>query len=472
MRGAFARRPFHPGQRERLPGGAAPAGAPPPPDVIAPLLVSATINAAGTQLALLYDEALAVGSVPLASAYALGGTPSAVTGPGVAGASVLLGLSPPVLAGAAVTVSYTAGATPVRDVALNVAANLVARAVTNSSTVPPPDVAAPVLVSAVINAAGTQLLLTYNENLDSASVPAAGAFSLTGTPQTVAGVAVSGTTVPLTLSGAVLAGAVVALGYTAGGAPIQDLAGNDAANLVAQAVTNNATAAAAGPLDPLTIVASRAAAWFLSGDVGATPGQWLDSTPNGVNFTQATPASQPTIIASDPAFGGRGSVNGNGTQGLITTLWDPPAPLTQPMWFFAVLRQVTWVNGRYIWNGSGSTSIYLAQVGASPALAMNNAAAVNNNPGAALGASVRVEVLFSASVADYLKLGATLQADGVSAGIGNSTALFGLFCRSNFTVPANVKIACIGVWLGEPTPAEKAALSAWVTAYYGAGVAV
>ncbi len=113
------------------------------------------------------------------------------------------------------------------------------------------DVTAPTLVSAIINAAGTSLTLTYSEDLDTGSVPALGAFALagtilaalTGTPN------VTGSTVVLTLAPGVTVGeSGITISYTAGGAPIQDVAGNDAANLVAQAVTNN-SARAYSPAD-------------------------------------------------------------------------------------------------------------------------------------------------------------------------------------------------------------------------------
>lgn len=106
------------------------------------------------------------------------------------------------------------------------------------------DVTAPTLSTAAIGAAGTTLVLTYNEALDAASVPALGAFSIAGT--TLAALtgtpAVAGSAVTLTLSPAVASTETgITVSYTAGGSPIQDAAGNDAANLVAQAVTNNST---------------------------------------------------------------------------------------------------------------------------------------------------------------------------------------------------------------------------------------
>jgi len=104
------------------------------------------------------------------------------------------------------------------------------------------DSAAPALLSAVVDGAGTTITLTYGEALDTGSIPASGASSLAGTARTVSSVAVSGSAVTLTLSGEILPGVTgITVSYTPGGAPIQDLAGNDAAALVAQAVTNNST---------------------------------------------------------------------------------------------------------------------------------------------------------------------------------------------------------------------------------------
>ena len=61
-----------------------------------------------------------------------------------------------------------------------------------------------------------RLVLTYDENLDTASVPAPGAFAVTvaGNPRTVSSVAVSGMAVTLTLPIAVAAADAVTLSYT------------------------------------------------------------------------------------------------------------------------------------------------------------------------------------------------------------------------------------------------------------------
>ena len=110
------------------------------------------------------------------------------------------------------------------------------------------DLSAPAFVSAATSADGTQIVLTFSEDLlaTSGNTPARPRFivmvassadTLTGAP------AVSGTKVTLTLSTAVTAGQTVTVAYTDlstadDDAVVQDLAGNDAATFAAQSVTN------------------------------------------------------------------------------------------------------------------------------------------------------------------------------------------------------------------------------------------
>ena len=102
------------------------------------------------------------------------------------------------------------------------------------------DVTAPVLQSATVeNASPADLVLTYDEALDTGSTPATGDFTNFAPTKTVTGVVVSGLTVTITVSVAWSLGDVIDFDYTAATNPIQDVAGNDAANLTNQAVTNN-----------------------------------------------------------------------------------------------------------------------------------------------------------------------------------------------------------------------------------------
>ena len=198
------------------------------------MLDTAAVN--GDTLTLTYDEALGA-SVPATSAFTLGGTSVSVNTVAVSGMTVTLTLSAAVSSEATVTVSYTAptapGTNPLQDVAGNPAANFTDQAVTNNT----PDNTPPMLTGAAVN--GNMLTLTYDETLDTASTPAATTFTLGGASETVSTVMIDDMTVTLTLSGAVTSGDTVTVTYTPGTNPVQDAAGNDAAALSTQAVTNN-----------------------------------------------------------------------------------------------------------------------------------------------------------------------------------------------------------------------------------------
>ena len=131
--------------------------------------------------------------------------------------------------------------------------------VTIDDSEPVADTTPPALFSATAD--NSSLVLAYDEQLDPNSVPASGDFSIgtDGDAQSVTAVGVSGTDVTLTLSPGVVSGDAVTVSYTAGANPIQDTAGNDAANLVDKSVTNNTAPPAEGvsvtSIDPNTIEA-------------------------------------------------------------------------------------------------------------------------------------------------------------------------------------------------------------------------
>lgn len=104
------------------------------------------------------------------------------------------------------------------------------------------DIVAPTLSSVEVgNVADDIIVLTYDEALDTGSVPATGDFSIAGTSETVSSVAVSGATVRLTMSGDIYILEVILASYTAGTNKIRDLAENNAANFTNEAVTNNSS---------------------------------------------------------------------------------------------------------------------------------------------------------------------------------------------------------------------------------------
>ena len=199
-----------------------------PGDVTPPRLLQRTVN--GTTLVLTYDETLDAASVPAVGDFVVqsGGNTISVSQVSVDGSKVTLTLAAPVHPNQAVSIDYTPGANPIQDASGNDAAPL-------SGT----DVRPPQLTRATVNA--SRLVLTYDETLDAASVPAPGDFVVTAAGSTagVDGVRVGGSAVTLTLAAPVQANQTVTLDYTPGANPTQDMAGNDAAALSGQHVTNN-----------------------------------------------------------------------------------------------------------------------------------------------------------------------------------------------------------------------------------------
>lgn len=97
--------------------------------------------------------------------------------------------------------------------------------------------------SAVVSADGLTITLTYYDALDTGSVAAAAAYTLTGTESVVNAVGVAGSDVTLTVDTPILEGETVLLDYVPGAAPIKfsGADGNPVASLHQFAVTNNST---------------------------------------------------------------------------------------------------------------------------------------------------------------------------------------------------------------------------------------
>ena len=81
----------------------------------------------------------------------------------------------------------------------------------------PADTTAPTFSSAETSVDGSEVVITFDEALDEAEVPAASAFDVqvAGSARGVTGVAISGDEVTLTLASAVAAGEAVTVAYTA-----------------------------------------------------------------------------------------------------------------------------------------------------------------------------------------------------------------------------------------------------------------
>ena len=99
----------------------------------------------------------------------------------------------------------------------------------------------PAFMKAEVPSNGQTIVLTYNENLDNSSIPAASDFSITGI--TIASVSVSGDKVTLNSSTIIGKDEIIKLNYTKPNTnPIQDTEGSDSISLTDENIENNSTA--------------------------------------------------------------------------------------------------------------------------------------------------------------------------------------------------------------------------------------
>ena len=204
------------------------------PSTAAPVFVSGAAD--GTSVALTFDSALDSTSTPPATSFEVNDSaPSAVS---VSGTQVTLTLATAVAEGEDVSVEYTATGTPKLQGANGTAIAAFTEDVDNNTdTVPAPSSA---------SVAGTALSITFDQALDTTSVPATTSFSVSvgGVATTVNAVALSGSIATLTLAGAVEADDAVTVSYTqpaSGG--LQDATMNRTASFGPLTATNRAAPA-------------------------------------------------------------------------------------------------------------------------------------------------------------------------------------------------------------------------------------
>ena len=227
-------------------------------NIVPPLYVSATTNAAGDEITLTYEGALNEESTPANTDFAIGGDDATVDTLEVTGATVVLTLTGAIENGDSATISYTAGENPIQSAEEYQCADLTTEAVTNM--VPP------LFVSATSNNAGSEITVTWEGDLDDGETPPAGAaFTLAGTSATVASVALSGATAVLTLETALVEyGETVTVSYAVPGEnPILGACGSPVALLTTESCTNVSPpdfVSAAANADGSTIVITMEAA--------------------------------------------------------------------------------------------------------------------------------------------------------------------------------------------------------------------
>lgn len=222
---------------------------------------------------------------------------------------------------------------------------------------------------------------------------------------------------------------------------------------------------------PPAIITSVPILQWVRGDLGITQATgvsaWNDQTANAYHFTQGTGSKQPLYTAVDATLNNQATVTGDGTD---DSLDNAAMPNGSSNWFSGIVKVNTWNSSRAVWgkNTGGTECGLFYMASGSPSLALYNGnAVINLNGGLPTATWGRIEGHLINSAACYLKLRSTL-VTGASAGALSATgcALF----SSGGTAFGAVSIAERIVCSGKPTPGEIAAIDAYYTARYGAGL--
>ena len=210
-----------------------------------PVLLSDSV--AGSVVTLYYSETLDAGSAPPAEDFAavVAGAEREVSAVRIEGSAVVLRLASAATADQTVTLSYAAGADPIRDAAGNAAADISDRVLNNEG---PADGGAPTLVTKTTDqdpavADEAQVTLTFNQSLDPASVPGVGAFTLPPWFTGAHAVSVEGASVVLRLIAPVYpcdgsTADPITVSYAPDGNPLRNHHGAEVAAFADQPVTN------------------------------------------------------------------------------------------------------------------------------------------------------------------------------------------------------------------------------------------
>lgn len=277
------------------------------PDTIAPTISSATI--AGAILSLTFSESLLTepSYLPMAKQFAVhvDGQVVDVVSAVTSGKVVTITLSHAVSANQVVSVDYTANIEPidhnVQDATYNVTASF-SKQVSNWSGIPS-------IQNATVN--GTQLTLTFNQELDSASghVPSLSAFAVQSSTGvlSVSALQVSGHTVTLTLSQAVTYGQTLTVNYTDpsisnDSQALQNFIGQDVQTFTAPYWIQNLTPKATDNTPPslsTAVVNGSTLTMTFSETLDAGLGEWaVDYLPNGQQDANGNPLVTAHLMAS------------------------------------------------------------------------------------------------------------------------------------------------------------------------------
>jgi hypothetical protein len=325
-----------------------------------------------------------------------------------------------------------------------------------------------------INAAGTEITITFDKTLTSNS-PTAAQFTLGGLPTgcSVSSAVASGATVVLTLNCIVPAGVgsiTVSMASADAAVKVLSAAGVPTAPRTSVSVTNNSTATLAGLVTSVSwhylFLASTGVTDAGAGAVSAI----TDQSGAGHNISQGTAGSRPIVSATSGPNGTTHGITHDGTDdNLPTSSFDIAAPGTTAFYELLVFKQVTWTSLDRI-TGRPGGNMQIRQSGTTPALTMANTTSVNSNTAATLNSWFRLEAGFTGSTSDFLKIGST-NVTGASAGVvdpASGSSIIGAVAGG--TNASNIVWSIWGATAGIPNGTERANIDKFILGLYGSTV--
>ncbi len=254
----------------------------------------------GTTINLNFNGALQAASAEASQfSVKMNGNSQAVKAASISGSTITLTMDGSAANGQSISVSYTPGASPIRDfggIPINAFSDFY---VLNTNDKQPPT-----LTSASVSGAVVKLI--YNEGLMTTQVPAKNNFIVVSNAKilTVSSVSITNNIVELTVSQPIETGSSVFLNYFPNGAGILDLAGNPAAELSGLSVSTDTTST--------DIVAA-----VVTNNV-------LTLFYNRELTTTSIPQSSQYVLRGDNTFYGVSSVSVQGSQVTLTLLTPVP----------------------------------------------------------------------------------------------------------------------------------------------------
>lgn len=237
-------------------------------------------------------------------------------------------------------------------------------------------------------------------------------------------------------------------------------------------------------MNPLTILAGNLDFWVRSDcDITLVNGRvtrWGDQSSHG-NHLAFLPGD-PRPDADSPTYNWTGGPNGVPSvefDGINDSLLNNTLGFTLPFYYWAVIAQLNWVEGRRLWISMNEATVIgnLTQSAlslGSPNINQVNGTAnlfnTNQNNAGTIGSFFRLEALYTNSTSDYLKIHST-NATGFNSG-SNQGGTPGIRVGANQDPGAWSNIAVVELlkFSGQPSTDQRSQLDTYASGRYGAGV--